>query len=83
MDWYYKFLKWFKDKYGYDIWDKKFEGEEGKWSIGGILFITIPLVIIYMTFDIKIAVFPAITLPGSKMICVFLSFKNFFTSFAY
>ena len=38
MDWYYKFLKWFKDKYGYDIWDKKFEGEEGKWSIGGILF---------------------------------------------
>ncbi len=34
MDWYYKFLKWFKDKYGYDIWDKKFEGEEGKWSIG-------------------------------------------------
>ena len=38
MDWYYKFLNWFKDKYGYDIWDKKFEGEEGKWSIGGILY---------------------------------------------
>ena len=54
MDWYYKFLKWFKDKYCYDILDKKFEGEEGKWSIGGMLFITIPLVIIYMTFDNEI-----------------------------
>ena len=54
MDWYYKFLNWFKDKYGYDIWDEKFEGEEGKWSIGGILFISIPLAIIYITFDNEI-----------------------------
>ena len=33
---------------------KKFEGEEGKWSIGGILFISIPLAIIYITFDNEI-----------------------------
>ena len=32
MDWYYKFLNWFKGKYGYDIWDKKHEGEEGKYE---------------------------------------------------
>ena len=54
MDWYYKFLNWFKDKYGYDIWDKQFEGEEGKWSIGEMLFIIIPLAIIYITFDNEI-----------------------------
>ena len=30
--------------------DKKFEGEQGEWSIGRMLFITIPLAIIYMTF---------------------------------
>ena len=33
---------------------KNLKGEEGKWSIGGMLFITIPLVIIYMTFDNEI-----------------------------
>ena len=54
MDWYYKFLNWFKDKYGYDIWDKKFEMEGGKSSAGEMLFIIIPLAIIYITFDDEI-----------------------------
>ena len=54
MDWYYKFLNWFKDKYGYDIWGKRFEMEGGKSSAGEMLFIIIPLAIIYITFDDEI-----------------------------
>ncbi len=51
---YRKFLDWFKGKYGYELWDRKFGGEEGKWSIGEMLFITIPLAIIYIIFDEEI-----------------------------
>mgnify|MGYP003655410249 CR=1 FL=1 len=51
---YKRFTDWFKGKYGYELWDRKFEGEEGKWSIGEMLFITIPLAIIYIIFDEEI-----------------------------
>ena len=48
---YRKFIDWSKEKLGDDVWEQKYEGEDGRYSLGEYFFIIIPLVTIYMIFQ--------------------------------
>ena len=36
---YRKFIDWSKEKLGDDVWEQKYEGEDGRYSLGEYFFI--------------------------------------------